>query len=116
MLVVIGWFWKSRTGAILTAFAAVGLALFTWHTFDKSSAVRAVVSSFVADVELAAAEAELAVLKRRTAALETANFSFQQQLTESEALRTQQALELDDYVSTVDAVVDRPLFERLSNR
>lgn len=116
MLAVLGWFWTSRTGAILTAFLAVGAALFTWHKLDKSSAVRQAVSSYVADVELSAAEAELAVLKRRAAALETANFSFQQQLTESEAIRTKQAMELDDYVSTVDAVVDRPLLERLSNR
>lgn len=118
MLAVLGWFWKSRTGAILIAFLAVGAALFIWHKLDKSSAVRQAVTSIVADVELSAAEAELAALKRRAAALEAANFSFQRQLTESEALRTQQALELDAYVSTVgaDCAVDRPLLERLSNR
>jgi len=116
MISLLGLVLKSRTGAILTAFLAVGVALFAWHRFDKSSAVRQAVTSYVADVELAAAEAELATLKQRAAALEAANFSFQQQLTESEALRTRQALELDDYVSTARDVVDRPLLERLSNR
>ncbi|CTQ53528.1 hypothetical protein LP7551_02052 [Roseibium album] len=109
-------FLKTRTGAVLAAFVVACLALFTWHTFDKSSAVRAAVALIVADVELAAAEAELTALKARNDVLRQVNRDFQVQLSESEALRTRQALELDEYETTVDAVVDEPLLGRLSNR
>jgi hypothetical protein len=109
-------FLQTRTGAVLAAFVVVGAAFFSWHTFDKSSAVRAAVTSIVADVELAAAEAELTALKERNQVLRQANRDFQVQLSESEALRTRQALELDEYETTVDAVVDEPLLGRLSNR
>ncbi|WP_298981606.1 hypothetical protein [uncultured Roseibium sp.] len=117
MIAVLQLVWRSRTGAIAIALCVLAMALFTWHKLDKSSAVRSAVASYIADVELAAANAEVTALRKQAQALATANLTFQFQLTESEAIRTKQAEELDTYVSTVgaDCIVDRPLFERLSN-
>ncbi|MBO9418494.1 hypothetical protein J7481_03220 [Labrenzia sp. R4_2] len=110
------WLFGTRSGVLLVAaFLLVG-SLYTWHWLDKSSAVRKAVVGYVAKVELAASRAELKVLKDRAAALEAANFQFQRQLQEAEALQTRQALELDTYESTVDAVVGPALIERLRNR
>jgi hypothetical protein len=67
---------------------------------------KAAKDGLVSRVELAAAESELKVLKDRAAALEAANFQFQRQLQEAEALAGQQAQELETYESTVDAVVE----------
>jgi len=108
----IGW---HRARIILVAFAVLA-GLYGFHVLDKRAAVKAAKDGLVSKVELAAAEAELEVLKDRAAALEAANFQFQRQLAEAEALQTRQALELDEYESTVDAVVGPALFERLHNR
>ena len=108
----IGW----RRAAIVIAVLALAIGLYGFHVLDKRGAVAAVKEGLVSRVELAAAKAELKVLKDRAAALEAANFQFQRQLQEAEALQTRQALELDSYESTVDAVVDRALLERLRNR
>lgn len=117
MLAPLAAIWKSRTGAIAIALVAVAAALLAWHKLDKGSAVRSAVNRYVAGVELAAAEAELAAARKRAEAAEAATHSFQQQLAEAEAIQTQQALELDEYESTVgdDCTVDRALLERLRN-
>ncbi len=116
MLAIAAAVWKSRTGAVVIAFLAVAAALYTWHRLDKSSAVRSAVTSYVADVELAAAEAELAAARKRAEAAEAANFSFQRQLSEAEAIATIQAQELSNYESTSRDVVDQRLLGRLPNR
>ncbi|MEP2706521.1 MAG: hypothetical protein ABJQ71_05965 [Roseibium sp.] len=106
----------SRTGANLIAVTVVGGGLFLWHKIDKSSAVRHAVAGYIADVELAAVNAELALLKKANAALNEANEQHEADLALAETLRTEQALELDAYVSTVDAFVDADLLGRLPNR
>ncbi|EEE45995.1 hypothetical protein [Roseibium alexandrii] len=108
----IGW----RRAAIALAVLALAIGLYGFHVLDKRWAVKAAREGLVSRVELSAAKAELKVLKDRAAALEAANFQFQRQLQEAEALQTLQAQELEDYESTVDAVVDRALLERLRNR
>lgn len=52
-------FLRSRTGMIVLIVSA----LWTWHTLDKGSAVREAVVGYVADVELAAAEAKAETLQ-----------------------------------------------------
>lgn len=62
-------FLTSPFGVVLLA----SLALFTWHHLDKRSAVREAVIGYVADVELAAAEAEADKLRRTLSRLQSAN-------------------------------------------
>ena len=114
---MIGFFLKLATSR-MGLFAIAGLALFTWHTLDKGSAVRKAVAGYVADVELAAANAELEVLRQREAALRQANFTFQMRLTESEALATRQTMEIESYESRVAdvCVVDDDLIDQLHNK
>lgn len=106
----------SRTGAIVIAVAVLGGGLYLWHKIDKSSAVRRAVASYIADVELAAVNAELALTKKAHDASLAANQAYEAELAQAETLRTEQAMELDSYVSTVDTVVDDALLERLPNR
>ncbi|MEP3049395.1 MAG: hypothetical protein ABJL55_16225 [Roseibium sp.] len=110
------WLLGSRTGAILIAVAVLGGGLFLWHKIDKSSAVRRAVISFVAKVELQAAEEELKALKARNVALTYANNSFSRRMSAAEVLQSEQVQELDAYVSTVDCLVDGALLGRLPNR
>ncbi|CTQ75931.1 hypothetical protein [Roseibium alexandrii] len=105
-----------RRAKIALAVLALAIGLYGFHVLDKNAAVKAAKEGLVSRVELSAAKAELKVLKDRAAALEAANFQFQRQLQEAEALQTRQALELEDYESTVDAVVGPALLEQLRNR
>lgn len=86
----VGRFFTSGPGLILV----IGLALFTWHKLDKSSAVREAVVSYVADAELAAAEAEQRVLQERAENLEAANavLRFQTERDERKLADAQKAL------------------------
>lgn len=113
---VLKWLLGTRSGVLMLAASLLLAGLYTWHRLDKSSAVRVAVTRYIADVELSAAEAELAALKQRAAALEAANFQFQVQLSEAEALAVRQKEELGSYESTVTVVVDGALLERLRNR
>ncbi|MEP3429452.1 MAG: hypothetical protein ABJN98_12275 [Roseibium sp.] len=113
---ILSWMLGSSTGAILIAASVLAGGLFLWHKIDKSSAVRSAVIGFVAKVELSAAEEELKAVKLRNVALTYANNSFSRRMSAAEALQSDQAQELETYVSTVDGIVDRSLLERLPNR
>lgn len=104
----------SRAGIVIM----IAAALFTWHKLDKSSAVRRAVTSYVADVELAAKNAELAELKRRSAVFASANRNLLDQVARANADADAANQELEHYVSTVadDCAVDGTLLERLRNR
>eukprot|EP00903_Cladosiphon_okamuranus_P001614 g1612.t1 len=69
LMALIALIWKSRIGAVAMALLVLAAALFTWHKLDKSSAVRSAVTSYVADVELAAAEAKLRLPLSKIAAI-----------------------------------------------
>lgn len=109
-------------GRLLTSRAAIPVliatVLFSWHEVDKTSAVRRAVAGYVADVELAAKNAELAELKRRSAVFASANKSLLDQVARANADADAANQELEHYVSTVadDCAVDGALLERLRNR
>lgn len=104
----------SRAGIV----ALICLALFAWHKIDKTSAMRRAVAGYVADVEIAAKNAELAELKRRSAVFASANRNLLSQVAKASAEAEAANLELEQYVSTVDddCAVDGALLERLRNR
>ena len=104
----------SRAGIV----ALACLALFTWHRIDRTSAVRRAVAGYIADVELAAKNAELAELKRRSAVFAAANRTLLSQVAQADAEADAANQELEHYVSTVadDCTVDSTLLERLRNR
>ncbi|HDZ81278.1 MAG TPA: hypothetical protein ENH56_08530 [Roseobacter sp.] len=101
----------------------VGLAvilcagLWTWHVIDKSQAINSARDGYVLQVELAAAQAELAELRRRAAVADDANRVLQEkvQASEGEALRF--AAELEAFENETDinpeGVVDGDLLRRL---
>lgn len=107
-------FLTSRTGL----FCLLVLVLFAWHSLDKGSAVRSAVTGYIADVELAAAEAELQQAKRMAKAAQNANRALQAALAVAEAQKAASDRELENYVSKVgaDCAVDGVLLERLQHR
>jgi chromosome segregation ATPase len=104
----------SRAGIVVL----IGLALFTWHTFDKGSAVRRAVSGYVAKVELETLRAELDELRRRRAAVRLANQDLQTKVQEAEAEADAAVQELERYETTVheSCLVDGSHLKRLRNR
>ncbi|WP_346908562.1 hypothetical protein [uncultured Roseibium sp.] len=107
-------FLTSRTGLVIL----IATVLFSWHEVDKTSAVRRAVAGYVADVELAAKNAELAELKRRSAVFASANKNLLDQVARANADADAANQELEHYVSTVadDCAVDGALLERLRNQ
>lgn len=104
-------FLTSGPGLVLV----IGLALFTWHKIDKSSAIREAVVGYVADVELeAAAEAEK-VLRQRAARLEEANSALraQREQDEKELADAQEALLTYVESTPSGCAVSRDLLDRL---
>ncbi|WP_420415141.1 hypothetical protein [Roseibium sp.] len=108
----IGW----RNVILFAGGLVIAAGFYGWHVLDKAAAVALAKEGLVSKVELVAAQAELQAERRRATALEAANFQFQRQVQEASALQTQQAMELDNYASTVDCGVDGALFKRLRNR
>lgn len=108
----------SKTFAVVAALAVAALSLFVWHQVDKGSAVRHAVASYVADVEVAALQAELAEQRRMRAATDFANRSLKDDLALAEADAEAANRELETYVSTVDpsCTVGPALFRRLHNK
>jgi len=106
----------SRGGIVVM----IGLALFTWHTLDKGSAVRQAVVQYVAGVELAAAEAELAEMKRRAVAANVAAEQLQEKVAAAEGEALRMSLAIEEWESSnainADGVVDARLLERLRGR
>lgn len=92
-------FMTSRAGIVLT----IALALFSWHKFDKSSAVREAVVRYVASVELEAAEAETKAIQRRLVLAEAANTSLRDRALEAEQEMEDAQRALETYL------VDNPL-------
>ncbi|WP_417681653.1 hypothetical protein [Roseibium sp.] len=107
-------FLSSRAGVVVL----IATALFSWHTVDKTSAVRRAVADYVADVELSAKNAELAELKRRSAVFASANKILLDQVAQANADAEAAYQELEHYVSTVadDCAVDGALLGRLRHR
>ena len=73
-------FATSRVGLLIL----LGATLFAWHKIDKTSAVREAVVGYVADVELAAAQREAAVLRQRAERLRLANENLRASLARAE--------------------------------
>ncbi len=107
-------FLASRAGLVVL----IATVLFSWHKVDKTSAVRRAVAGYVADVELAAKNAELAEIKRRSTVFASANKTLLDQIARANAVADAANQELEHYVSTVsdDCAVDADLSKRLRNR
>jgi len=103
----------SRVGIVVMVFAA----LLAWHKLDKSSAAREAVVEYVADVELAAAEAERENLQDRLERAREANDALQARITESEKEASDAEAEIRRYIKATDAPdgcrADPGLLERL---
>lgn len=108
---------RNRTTSAITAVVIIMLVLFGWHKLDKSSAVRAAVMKYVADVELTAARAQIAEANRRAAVAAAATSQLQErvQVAEGEALRV--TLETEQYEAKneipTSCRVDSGIFDRL---
>lgn len=108
--------WRLLTSRIgLAVILCAGL--WAWHVIDKAQAITSARDGYVLQVELAAAQAELAELRRRAAVADDANRVLQEkvQASEGEALRF--AAELEAFESETDinpeGVVDGDLLRRL---
>ena len=95
-------------------------ALFLWHKFDKSSAVRRAVAEYVAAEELAAVNSELRETQRRAAVTMAANERLRQAAAEAEEMAATAEQELEAYVQAnpidPDCVVDDAVIERMRHR
>lgn len=91
--------------------------LWVWHVHDKQQALDTARDGYVQQVELAAAEAELAELSRRAAVASDANRVLQEkvQVAEGDALRFAAELEAFENETEInpDGVVDGDLLRRL---
>ena len=110
----VGWrLVTSRVGLAVILCAGV----WAWHVADKSQAVKSARDGYVLQVELAAAEAELAEMRRRAAVADDANRVLQEkvQASEGEALRFAAELEAFENETDINAegVVDGDLLRRL---
>jgi len=105
----------SRTGI---AVIVIG-ALFTWHQLDKSSAIRRTVVRYVADVELAAAEAENKSLREQAARLAAANrtllLSAQDDEKEIEDVKRTHREYLEAHPTSPDCAPDADFFDLLQS-
>lgn len=90
---------KFATSRLGIAMIVVG-GLFAWHQLDKTSAVRKAVIGYVADVELAAAEAEAAALQEARAKLAAANRKFAERADRAEEEAADAERRFQDYVAT----------------
>lgn len=99
--------------------AVLCAALWGWHVIDKARAVKAARDGYVVQVELAAAEAELAEMRRRAAVAADANRVLQEkvQVAKGEALRFAAELEAFENETEInpDGVVDGDLLRRLQS-
>jgi glucose-6-phosphate-specific signal transduction histidine kinase len=73
-------FFRTKAGMLLLVFAA----LFSWHKLDKHSAVRKAVVSYVADVELGAANARVRELQAQLKRTAAANMQLAERIEQSE--------------------------------
>ncbi len=93
------------------------VALWGWHVIDKSQAIADARNGYVLQVEMAAAQAELAELRRRAAVADDANRVLQEKVQAStgEALRFAAELEAFENETDInpDGVVDGDLLRRL---
>jgi len=107
-------FLNSWPGRILV----IGLALFTWHQIDKTSAVRKAVNEYVAGAELTSLRVQLEETKRRKAVTDRANARHLTRIEQAFADAEAAAEELEHYASTVESscVVQPDLIDRLRNR
>ena len=108
---------RNRTTSAITAVVIIMLVLFGWHKLDKSSAVRAAVMKYVADVELTAARAQIAEANRRARIATEANTRLDEkmQAAQGDALRYEAEIEAYEQQTTVsaDGRVSDDLFDRL---
>ena len=108
---------RNKTTSVITAVVVIALALFTWHKFDKNSAVRSAVMEYVADVELNAARAQIAEANRRAEIAAAAQERLEEkvQVAEGEVIRV--AREIEQYEAENDIPtsgrVDNGIFDRL---
>ena len=106
---------RSRTGLIVMA----GLALYTWHTLDKSSAVRRAAEELVAGQRLATLRAEKAERDRRLAVYQQSYETLSASLLEARESEKQRDAEIETYVKEHPdscGVVPVGLLKRLRNR
>lgn len=75
--------------------------LWGWHVHDKSQAITAARDGYVLQVELAAAQVELAELRRRAFVADEANRVLQENTQESEGEALQLSREIKDYADSI---------------
>jgi hypothetical protein len=116
MTIALGYGWRflsSRMGLCII----LCVALWGWHVIDKSQAIADARDGYVLQVEMAAAQAELAELRRRAAVADDANRVLQEKVQAStgEALRFAAELEAFENETDInsDGVVDGDLLRRL---
>lgn len=116
MSIALAFGWRLLTCRIGLA-AILCAALWAWHVYDKALAITAARDGYVLQVELAAAQAKLAELRRRAAVADDANRVLQEKVQASEGEAPRFAAELEAYENETDinpdGVVDGDLLRRL---
>lgn len=87
----------NRVSASISTLVVVGAVLFGWHKIDKTSAVRQAVAGYLADVELATAQAQIAEANRRVVVAGEARERLQERLQALEGTAVRQAREIEQY-------------------
>lgn len=83
----------SRNGQVVLLIAA----LWAWHVHDKNVALRQAREGYVLQVELAAREAELTLVRERLAATDEANRALRDKIRAAEDDELRDALELEAF-------------------
>lgn len=107
----------NRMSASISTLLIVGAVLFGWHKIDKTSAVRQAVAGYVADVELATAQARITEANRRAAVAGEVRERLEERLAALEGTAVRQAREIEQYEAENEVndmcVVDDRVLERL---
>lgn len=107
----------NRASASISTLMIVGVVLFGWHKIDKTSAVRQAVAGYVADVELATAQAQIAEANRRAVVAGEARERLEERVQVARGEVQRLAVEIEQYEAENDLPsscrVEPDLFDRL---
>ena len=95
---------RNRTTSVVSAFVIAALALFTWHQFDKQSAVRQAVIEYVADTEIKVLQAQIDEANHRAEVAEDASAALSKRLSALEAEAAQHQQEIEEYAASLEDV------------